>query len=102
MDELIDEAQSLREQLQHYIEFFGQPIEDFEQAGGEGIYELHERGVTIENSIFANKLFVKIECLPIDVVRSMCLAAAYLLAGLGAHKKGLPYAINFLMRAAHP
>ena len=101
MDELTDEAQSLREQLQHYIEFYGLPIEDFEQAGSDGIHQLHEQGIPIEDSTFANKLFDQIECLPIEVVRSMCLAATYLLAGLGAHKKGLPYAINFLIRAAH-
>lgn len=100
MDELIDEVSRLRGELQHYIEPFGFPIEAFEKAGSDGVMELHEQGVPRENSIFANDLASKIEILPLDVVQSMCLAATYLLVGLGSHKKGLPYAINFLMRGA--
>lgn len=97
MDDLIEEVSRLRGDLQHFVQPTGIPIEVFEDVGSNGIVEIHQHGVARDDSIFANKLATKIEFLPLEVVRAMCLAGAYILAGLAAHKDLQPYAINFLM-----
>lgn len=101
MDELIEAATGLRKDLEYYIEPTGLSLEVFEDIGVKGIIEVHENGVAIDESIFANELFSKINFLPIQVVRAICLGAAHLMCGLGAYRKKEPYAINFLMIASH-
>jgi len=99
LNELLDQALLLREELQHYIEPFGIPIAEYENAGAAGIHEIHEQQVPLEDAVFANELFNKIECVPIPVVRSMCLASSYLLLGLGMIKAGQHHAVSVLMRS---
>jgi len=100
MDELLDEAILFRQELQHCIEPFGIPIEDFENAGAAGIYELHEQQTQFEESTFANEIHARIDYVPLEVVRAMCLASGYLLVGLSMIKEEREQAVSFLMHAA--
>jgi hypothetical protein len=100
MDEIIDEVKRLREDLIYYIEPYGVPIETFEDAGANGIFEIHEQGVPRGESKFADELVKVIEFMPTEAVRAICLGAAYLMAGLGAHKNGMPYATYLLLSGA--
>jgi hypothetical protein len=100
MDEIIDEVKRLREDLIYYIEPYGVPIETFEDAGARGIFEIHEQGVPRGESKFADELVKVIEFMPTEAVRAICLGAAYLMAGLGAHKNGMPYATYLLLSGA--
>ena len=42
MEEILKEIERLRSDLIYYIEAYGVPIENFENAGVNGIFELHE------------------------------------------------------------
>jgi hypothetical protein len=103
MEEINDILDSVTEhlaQLQYYIEPTGIDLGEFEEAGINGVEEIHIKLVPIESSIFADGLCKKIDFLPIEVVRSMCLASAYFLTGIGMRKRGERYSINFLLLGA--
>ena len=100
MDAFVDEASRIRSTLEDWIELFGLPFEVFADAGGQGILQIFEKGITPEDATFADHIVAPALYVPKDVIKAMCLGATYLLAGLDAHAKGHTFAVCFLIKAA--
>lgn len=100
MDDLTKEASRLSEVLLGYSDMFGISLDALERAGFNGLDEINVQCVPRKDSVFATSLSKQVDFVPVDVIRSMCLAAASIHVFLSMNKKGLPNSGYFLIRAA--
>ena len=95
--DLIDEVTRQLGELKFYADILEVPWEDLVEAGAQGLDELHEKQVPLEDCVFAKAIQDRLGSLPVDISRSLCLAAGYLVIGLGLFKSGERYAVPMLM-----
>jgi hypothetical protein len=101
MDEfIIEEASRLRENLDRLFEPLGITFNTFSEAGSDGIFEIDIEGITRASSTFADVISSSVLFVPKEVIRAMCLGAAYIEAAHLAHEAGHLFAYDFLTRAA--
>lgn len=98
MDSLFEEAEEIRLQIEYYIKPTGLPFGAFEDDGLRGIIEYYRGERDYSNLKFADELAEKIR-MPVKVVQSLCLTAAYLKLAYHARSKNQPKAIIWLFEA---
>lgn len=95
------EADLLRAKLEDWIDgVFKLSFDTFLHAGCDGIHQIHVDGITRENSTFADHITAPGLYVPKDVIKAMCLGAAFIGAAVEAHEQGNSFAVKFLIDAA--